>query len=174
MRRLSLFRLAAVLALLMLALPPASARAAEPLGTVCLVGCPEEGAAARALAPSESVPISPVLWLRTSVDLTVAVCGGLDGGCAMGLAPGAGWGLGWAPPGYQRMRQRAPYLPAELLAVDLHVSAVLRQTLRAQALVMLSLGPVTLGPGLELSLPGAGRPVVALALAFGLRSGLGF
>lgn len=140
----------AVLALL-------SAPAAAGPFDVCLMGC--DGGPTLA-----GQQISPVLRFRPSADLQVLVRGGLDHVWEMGLAPGVAYGIGWRPPGWR--------VTPELLGLDLHASAVLREgTLHGRALLMLTLGGLlTVGAGVDMALgSGAVGDRFGLAVAIGAR-----
>lgn len=145
---------------LLAVLPLLSTPAAAGPFDVCLLGC-ESGPAGSLLAEQQ---LNPVLRLRPSVDLQVAVRDGLDHAWTMGLAPGIGYGIGWRPPGWR--------VTPELLGLDLHASAVLREgTLYGRGLMMLTLGGVlTLGAGVDMALAsGAGGDRFGLAVAVGAR-----
>ena len=134
-------KLIALLALLSL---PAFAAEPNPLH-IPLVQHQETS---QGIAPGGAVAVSDVLYFRPSFDVTVVTCGGLARKCSLGLQPGISGGLGWAPPGWTKLVEELPYLPAELAALDVRFSAELVDgNLHAQALLMLSLGPVTVGGG---------------------------
>ena len=166
----TLLTLVAVVGLL-LALSPAPARAAESWGHVCLMGCEEPDAPTpKGLAASSSAQLSPVMWLRPSLGLTVAVRDGLTRAWTVGLEPGVGYGVAWSPPGWTRL-----HLSPELLSLDVHASAALTGgTLAARLLLMLSGGGlVTVGAGVDCALgSGTTRDRCGLALAVGARVGL--
>ncbi len=112
------------------------------------------------LAADGAVDISPVLYLRPSLNLQVVVRDGLTRQWTVGLTPGVGYGIAWDPYGLQLMRKRNPSMPIprELLGLDAHVSAGISEgVLRGRILLMLTVGGlVTVGAGLDAAL-GSGQ-----------------
>lgn len=158
-----LHRLLPVVALLSLATPPALAYEPEALHVPLIWSAPEAPPGLRA-APTRRVPL---VWLRPSLDVQVAVRDGLERRWTVGLTPGVGYGLAWCPPGWR--------LTPELVSLDLHASAGLADgVLRGRVLAMLTLGGVvTVGAGLDAALgSGTVRDRFGLAVAVGMRYAL--